>query len=90
VAIPHLVPALSCGCKGVGENRALTSVIATMTACERRSLVEGIIGVAFRLPIRAILGETLDLCLPNRMMVALCVSLPLKGIVLGTVAGWWK
>jgi hypothetical protein len=24
------------------------------------------------------------------MMVMLCVSLPLEGIVLGTIAGWWK
>jgi hypothetical protein len=36
-------------------------VIATMTAFVRRSLVEGIIGAAFHLPIRPVLGETLDL-----------------------------
>jgi hypothetical protein len=65
-------------------------VIATMTAFERRSLVEGIVGAAFRLPIRVVPGETLNLGLPNRMMVTLCVSLPLEGIILGKVDGWWK
>jgi hypothetical protein len=61
-----------------------------MVASECRFLVEGIIGAAFRLPIRAVPGETLDLGLPDRMMVALCVALPLEDIVLGTVARWWK
>jgi hypothetical protein len=42
VAILHLVPALSCGCEGAGENRALTTFIAMMMASEHRSLVEGI------------------------------------------------
>jgi hypothetical protein len=61
VVIPQLVLASSCGREGAGENRALTMVIATMTALVRRSLVEGIVGAAFHLPIRAVSGETLDL-----------------------------
>jgi hypothetical protein len=61
VVIPHLVPASSSGCEGAGEYRALTVVIATMTAFVRRSLVEGIVGAAFHPSIRAISGETLDL-----------------------------
>jgi hypothetical protein len=36
-------------------------VIAMMTAFVSHSLVEGIVGAAFHLPIRDILGETLDL-----------------------------
>jgi hypothetical protein len=58
-----------------------------MVASEHRSLVEGILGAAFHLPIRAAPRETLDLGLPDRMMATLCVAIPLGGIVLGTSAG---
>jgi hypothetical protein len=61
-----------------------------MAASEPHSLVECIIGAAFHLPIRAVPRETLYLGLPDRMMVTLCVALPLEGIVLGTVSGCWK
>jgi hypothetical protein len=61
-----------------------------MATSERHSLVEGIIGAAFRLPIHVVPGETLDPGLPGRTMAALCVALPFEGIILGTAAGWWK
>jgi hypothetical protein len=61
--------------------------LQAMAASKRRSLVEGIVSVAFRLPIRAALRDTLDLGLPGRMMATLCVAIPLGGIVLGTAAG---
>jgi hypothetical protein len=58
-----------------------------MAASEPHSLVEGIVGVPFHLPIRAVPRETLYLGLPVRTMVTLCVTLPLEGIVLGTIFG---
>jgi hypothetical protein len=61
-----------------------------MAVSKRRSLVEGIVGASFCLPIRAVLGETLNLGLPDNTMVMLCVSLPLEVIILGTIVGWWK
>jgi hypothetical protein len=60
-----------------------------MATSERHSLVEGTVGATFRLPVQAVLGETLDLGLPDRTILTLCVALPLGGIVLGTAAGWW-
>jgi hypothetical protein len=87
--IPHLVAVSSCGGKGAGKNQAQTTVIAGMVVSERCSLIEGIIGAAFHLPIRDVPGKTL-LVYQDQMMVMLCVALPLEGIVLGTVTGWWK
>jgi hypothetical protein len=45
---------------------------------------------AFHLPVRVVPGEPLYLGVPDRTMVTLCVSLPLEGIILGTVVGCWK
>jgi hypothetical protein len=42
-----------------------------MAASERRSLVKGIVGAAFRLPIRVVPGETLEPTLSDRAMVTL-------------------
>jgi hypothetical protein len=61
-----------------------------MAASEPHSLVEGIVGVAFHLPIRVVPRETLYLGLPVWTMVTLCVALPLEGIILGTISGCWK
>jgi hypothetical protein len=61
-----------------------------MVVSERRSLIEGIVGATFHLPIHIVLGETLDLGLPDQTMVEFCVALPLEGIILGTFVGWWR
>jgi hypothetical protein len=57
-------------------------------ASERHLLFEGIVGAAFRLPIHAAPGKTLDLGPPDQTMATLCVTVPLGGILLGAGTKW--